>query len=37
VPTSGYPLGDSRPGCFHVVQSDKYQQDGKPLGAMNSS
>ena len=31
VPTSGYPLGDSRPGCFHVVQSDKYQQDGIPF------
>jgi len=28
VPAGGYPLSDSRPGCFHVVQSDKYQQDG---------
>ena len=32
VPAGGYPLGDSRPGCFHVVQSDKYQQDGISFG-----
>ena len=31
VPAGGYPLGDSRPGCFHVVQSDKNQQDGIPF------
>jgi hypothetical protein len=31
VPASGNPFGDSRQGCFHVVQSDKNQQDDIPL------
>ena len=31
VPAGGYPLGDSRPGSFHVVQSDKNQQDDIPF------